>query len=106
MYALIYYVPVSDHERVKQSIFDSGAGKTDHYEQCCWQVKGSGQFKALQGSQPAIGEIDKLQELSEYKVEMICADNKIKAVIKTLLSVHPYEQPAYYCFKVQLYDDL
>ncbi|MCU7836115.1 MAG: NGG1p interacting factor NIF3 [gamma proteobacterium symbiont of Taylorina sp.] len=100
MYFLSYYVPESAHERVKQVLFDKGAGKTDCYEQCCWEVKGQGQFSAMLGSHPAIGQVGELKQLLEYKVEMVCADENIKEVIQTLLAEHPYEQPAYFFYPV------
>ena len=31
---------------------------------------------------------------------MICTDAAIKNVVETLLSVHPYEQPAYEIYKI------
>ena len=34
MYSLNDYVPETEHERVKQALFDSGAGQIGYYEQC------------------------------------------------------------------------
>jgi hypothetical protein len=31
----------------------------------------------------------------EYRVEMVCADNCIVAVIAALRAAHPYEEPAF-----------
>jgi hypothetical protein len=39
-------------------------------------------------------------------VEIICNDAAIKAVVQTLLSVHPYEEPAYAIYKVLTVEDL
>ena len=33
--------------------------------------------------------------MPEYRVEMICNDEKVKAVVLALRSAHPYEQPAW-----------
>lgn len=100
MYSLNYYVPEADHERIKYALFSCGAGKMGLYEHCCWEVKGQGQFRALAGSQPYIGHIGELEQIIEYKVEMICEDKKIKDVVEVLLKEHPYEQPAYFVCKV------
>jgi len=102
MYFLSYYIPETDHERVKQALFVQGAGKTGCYEQCCWAVKGQGQFKPTPGSSPVVGHIGQLEKLIEYKVEMICKDKNIKQVIETLLIEHPYEQPAYFFYPVKI----
>ncbi len=95
MYSLSYYIPVDDHERVKQALFASGAGRIGNYSDCCWQVLGRGQFRPVAGARPAIGHPEQLEKLAEYKVEMVCADERIKQVVETLLREHPYEQPAY-----------
>mgnify|MGYP001556079627 CR=1 FL=1 len=106
MYSLNYYVPVEHHEKVKQALFDCGAGRIGHYDQCCWQVKGEGQFKPLQGSSPVTGSVGQLTRLEEFKVEMICDDMIIKKAVQTLLAQHPYEQPAYHIMQIQTYNDL
>ena len=106
MFSLSYYIPADDHERVKQALFEKGAGKIGQYDQCCWEVKGNGQFCARQGSQPSIGQIDQLVQLEEFKVEMVCSDDKIRDVIQTLLKEHPYEQPAYRVSQIRTLDDL
>jgi len=76
-------------------MFDSGAGILGDYQECSWQTRGSGQFKPLQGSKPYLGDINKLEKVAEYKVEMLCNKKDIKNVIQALKSSHPYEVPAY-----------
>ncbi len=106
MYSLIYYIPPSEHERVKQALFAQGAGKIGHYDQACWQVLGTGQFRPLAGSFPAIGESGKLEQLEEYRVEMVCTGNCIRRVVETLIQEHPYEQPAYQVCRILGLPDL
>jgi hypothetical protein len=53
------------------------------------------------GSQPFIGEKNKLETVNEYKVEMLCDVDVIKPVIKALISSHPYEVPAYSVLKLE-----
>lgn len=106
MYSLTYYIPPDDHERVKQTLFSCGAGKIGQYDECCWEVLGNGQFRAKKGSHPALGKIGQLEKVSEYKVEMVCEDSLITAVIETLLKGHPYEQPAYFVTQVKSLEDL
>lgn len=106
MFSLSYYIPQSDHERVKQALFDKGAGKIGEYEQCCWEVLGNGQFRAGESCHPAIGENGQLEHLLEYKVEMVCDDKVVREVVETLLKVHPYEQPAYFVSRVMTLGEL
>ncbi len=100
MYALIYYIPPVDHERVKQALFARGAGKIGHYDQACWQVLGTGQFRPLAGSHPATGKQARLEQLEEFRVEMVCDEEHIKKVVETLLKEHPYEQPAWQVHRI------
>ena len=100
MYKIVFYVPESHLQLVKQAIFDSGAGKIGNYDQCCWQVLGQGQFRPLAGAQPFIGEVSLEQsapaeEVMEYRVELVCEDDLIQQAITALRQAHPYEEPAF-----------
>ncbi len=106
MYRLNFYVPEADLAKVKKALFFTGAGKIGDYEQCCWQVKGTGQFLPLENSQPSIGKIGTVERVPEYKVEMILADHLAIQAIDTLLSAHPYEEPAYDLVRILKKEDL
>ncbi|MCP3680121.1 MAG: NGG1p interacting factor NIF3 [Gammaproteobacteria bacterium] len=93
-YKLIWYVPETHLEYTKSSAFDAGAGEWSGYKKVCWQVKGLGQFLPLANSNPHIGKKGELSEIAEWRVEIICPENKIDRVIKSLLKSHPYEKPA------------
>lgn len=95
MYQLVFYVPTEDAEAVKQAVFAAGAGRLGNYEHCCWQVEGVGQFRPLAGANPAIGELDQLEKVPELRVEMICEDADVKAVVEAFKKAHPYEEPAF-----------
>ncbi|CAC9626345.1 hypothetical protein [uncultured Gammaproteobacteria bacterium] len=62
---------------------------------------GQGQFKPINNAKPAIGVLNKLETLKEYKVEMLCAKENLKATIKAMKSAHPYEQVAYSILKME-----
>jgi len=100
MYQISFYVPEAQCDQVKQAMFTAGAGVVGNYQECAWQTLGEGQFRPLEGSQAFIGEINKLEKLTEYKVEMICQSNRIKQVIEALKESHPYEEPAYSVLKL------
>ncbi|WP_201598743.1 NGG1p interacting factor NIF3 [Psychrobacter vallis] len=100
MYKLTVFIPNEALEVVKSALFAAGAGTIGYYEQCCWQVQGTGQFKPLVGSTPHIGTQDKLETVDEWRVEMVVAENAIEAVITALKKAHPYETPAYDVIKV------
>lgn len=84
MYKLVFFVPESHKELVKEAIFNVGAGKFDGYEFCSWETLGTGQFRPLSGSQPFIGESGKIEQVNEYRVETICTNDTIKAAVSAL----------------------
>lgn len=100
MYKLCFFIPEAQVEKVKQALFDNGAGRIGQYDQCSWQVLGEGQFRPLNGSKPFLGEQDKTERVAEYKVEMVCSDDVIEKVVQRLKSVHPYEEPAYEIYQL------
>lgn len=101
MYKIEFYVPIANAEQVKDAMFAVGAGRIGEYDQCCWQTEGTGQFRPLAGSSPAIGEHWKTERIQELKVEMVCKKIYLEAVIDALVSSHPYETPAYGFYEMQ-----
>lgn len=95
MFKLVYYVPETHLESTKHAIFAAGAGGIGNYEQCAWQVKGVGQFKPIKGANPFLGQLDELEQLEEWRVETIVAEENAKAVAQALQASHPYEEPAF-----------
>ncbi|MDO6513775.1 MULTISPECIES: YqfO family protein [unclassified Neptuniibacter] len=103
MYKLSFFVPEDHLESVKSAIFTTGAGRIGNYDQCCWQVLGRGQFRALEGSTPFIGKYNELETVSEWKVELVCDDEFIKQAVMALKQAHPYEEPAYEVWKLETF---
>ena len=95
MYKLVFFVPQSHVEDVKAAVFAAGGGKIGDYQECCWQVAGSGQFRPSAAANPFIGNAGELERVDEYRVEMVCADDQIRAAVAALKAAHPYEEPAY-----------
>ncbi len=106
MYKLAFFVPKEDKEKVKEALFSIGVGRYENYDKCSWETLGTGQFRALQGADPHIGSIGAVENVEEYKVEMICSDDLIQKAIYTLKEVHPYEEVAYEVFKMEEFKDL
>ncbi|AOS97440.1 Putative GTP cyclohydrolase 1 type 2 [Microbulbifer aggregans] len=100
MYKLCVYIPESHLEEVKQALFGTGAGRIGDYDSCCFQVPGTGQFRPLEGSQPFIGQTGEVERVSEYRVEMVCADHLVDAALAAMREAHPYEEPAFDLWKL------
>lgn len=101
MYKLNYFVPKEAKEKTKQALFEIGVGRYENYECCSFETFGHGQFKPIGEARPYIGEVDSIEVVEEYKVEMVCEDSLIKKAIEVLKNVHPYEEVAYEVFKME-----
>lgn len=101
MFKINFFVPESHLEKVKQALFAAGAGKIGHYDSCCWQSAGTGQFRALPGSDPFMGKEGEIEQVPEYKVELVCSEDCLGQAITALKTAHPYEEPAIDVIKLE-----
>lgn len=106
MYLLVIYIPKESLEDVKSAVFSAGGGKMGNYSHCSWQVLGQGQFKPKVGSSPFLGEMNKLERVDEYRLELVCQASNIKKIVQAMIDAHPYETPAWHIVKVLKLDDL
>lgn len=106
MYVISFYVPPDHLEAVKTALFKKGAGKIGHYDACAWHTMGQGQFRPLTGSQPFKGKNNTIERGEEARVDMVCKDDLLKAVLQELVRVHPYETPAYHAIHGVTLEDL
>lgn len=95
MYQIWVYVPDSHLAQVKEALFAAGAGRIGAYDACAWQVQGMGQFRPLAGSQPFIGQLNTVEHVDEWRVELVCAAALVRGALQAMLAAHPYEEPAY-----------
>ena len=105
MYVLVSYVPETHLEQVKNALFEAGAGAIGNYSSCSWQVKGEGQFKPEAGSKPFLGRQAEVERVSEYRLELVCPQEKMHDIAAALKGAHPYEEPAYHFIQAVTIDD-
>lgn len=101
MYSLVFYVPETHLEVVKEAVFLVGAGAIGDYDHCCWQVRGEGQFRPNLNATPFLGAAEVLEKVAEYRVEMVLKDELKTKVTAALLMAHPYEEVAYHFIQIQ-----
>lgn len=101
MYKLCFFVPEAHAEPVKQAVFEAGGGRIGDYDCCAWQTRGDGQFRALEGADPFLGEVGEIERVSELKVELVCRDDLVRSVLNAMRNAHPYEEPAYDVYRLE-----
>ena len=89
-------VPVSAADKVREALFNAGAGKIGNYKECSFSINGNGTFRPGQDAGPAIGEAGGIREyVNETKIEVLIEKHTQAAVIAALFEAHPYEEVAY-----------
>ena len=101
-YKLVVFVPVESAAKVSNAVFAAGAGAIGNYSNCGFGAEGTGSFLPLKGAKPAIGRKGRLEKVAEIRFETIVPAEKLDGVIAAMKKAHPYETPAFDCYK--LYD--
>ena len=98
---LITYVPTKHAEKLKQSLFDAGAGNIGNYDGVSFNSEGIGTFRANKNAKPFVGKKGELHSENEIKIETIFPIYNKGKVITALLNNHPYEEPAFDIFMLE-----
>lgn len=99
-YKIVTFVPPSASDRITFAMAKEGAGKIGGYTVCSFRMKGTGTFKGGKTTKPAVGRKGKFEKTQEVRLEMICNKKNLKNAVNKMLSVHPYEEPAYEIYEV------
>lgn len=92
MFKIITFVPIKDAQKVRKAMGDAGAGVLGNYHHASFSSKGVGRFIPGEGANPAIGEVGKLEEVEEERIEIICEEDKVRNVVAAIKGNHPYEE--------------
>ncbi|MCI5055628.1 MAG: Nif3-like dinuclear metal center hexameric protein [Flavobacteriales bacterium] len=98
---LFTFVPKTAVDKVRTAIFENGAGKIGNYDSCSFNIDGQGTFRAQEGSNPHVGNINELHFEDEVKVEAVFPTVYLSKVVAALKSAHPYEEVAYDIVELQ-----
>jgi dinuclear metal center YbgI/SA1388 family protein len=99
-YKLVVFVPVEAVEKVANAVFAAGAGGIGNYSHCSFQAQGYGSFLPLEGARPAIGRKGKVEKVAEVRFETIVPAAKLADCVAALKKAHPYETPAFDCYRL------
>lgn len=101
LYKLVVYVPMTHEIIVREALGKSGAGYIGNYSNCTFNSLGIGTFKPEDNSNPFIGEIGKIEEVKEVKIETIVPGSLLQKTIAKMIKAHPYEEVAYDVYKLE-----
>lgn len=89
------YVPVDAAENLKNAMFEAGAGNIGFYDECSFSINGNGTFRALEGSNPVVGNQNERENAKEVLLSVIFEDYKKNQILFAMQQNHPYEEVAY-----------
>ena len=92
---LVTFVPEDAAETLRKALFKAGAGHIGNYSSCSFNSEGNGTFLASDDCHPYRGEIGHLHTEKEIRIEMVFPSYLKSSIISSLLSAHPYEEPAF-----------
>jgi hypothetical protein len=92
---LVTFCPTDKADAVREALFESGCGHIGNYDSCSYNIPGTGTFRALEGSNPYVGEQGELHHEPETRIETIFPSYLEKQILKALFASHPYEEVAY-----------
>lgn len=92
---LVVFVPMVRAEGVRAALFGAGAGNIGAYDECSFNIEGSGTFRAGIGTDPFVGEQDRRHTEPEVRVEVIYRPSMETAILSAMHAAHPYEEVAY-----------
>jgi dinuclear metal center YbgI/SA1388 family protein len=92
---LVTFIPVEHAAKVREAVFNAGAGNIGNYDSCGFVSEGHGSFRGNENSNPFVGEKGEIHSEKELRFETIFPDYLQGAIIYALLKAHPYEEVAY-----------
>lgn len=93
---LVTFVPVNHAEKVRSALFASGGGFISNYDECSFNLEGTGTFRALEDTNPFVGNKGERHYEKEVRMEMIFPAFTEISLLKALREAHPYEEVAFY----------
>lgn len=98
---LITYTLPENTEKLRNALFDAGAGNIGNYEDCSFNSQGIGTYMGNEKSNPEIGARFEFVEAPEIKIEVTFEKHLEAKILKALFSHHVYEEIAYEIYDLQ-----
>ena len=92
---LVTYTVPQNANKLRQALFQAGAGQIGNYSECSFKSEGLGSYRGNEVSNPVYGEKQEFIETKEVKIEVTFEKNKESKVLSALFTNHEYEEVAY-----------
>lgn len=95
------FIPPEDSPKLIEALNDKGLIKDGPYDYVYASTKIQGHFRPLEGAKPHIGEIAKVEELTEDKLEFRIREEDKEEAYNLIVNNHPYEIPVINIIKLE-----
>jgi dinuclear metal center YbgI/SA1388 family protein len=92
---IVVFVPDKDLGKVSDALFAEGAGRIGQYNECSFRLAGTGTFFGTESTNPTVGQKGRREDVSEWRLEVICPEARVDTVVRAMRRAHSYEEPAY-----------
>ncbi len=97
---LVTYTIAENHTKLRNALFDAGAGSIGNYDNCSFNSQGLGTYQGDENSNPEIGLPGEFVEAQEIKIEVTFEKHLESKILKALFSNHVYEEVAYEIYNI------
>lgn len=98
---LVTFTIPENLDKLRNALFDAGAGNIGNYENCSFTSQGIGTYQGNADSNPTIGEAGEFVENREIKIEVTFEKHLESRILKALFSNHVYEEVAYEIYSLE-----
>jgi len=92
---LVVFVPTGYEKRVRDALFDAGAGQIGQYTGCSFAVRGQGTFTPSEKASPFLGNPGRSELVNESRLEAMIDEQRLNGALRALKEAHPYEEAAF-----------
>jgi hypothetical protein len=79
--------------KIRDELAKIGVGRIGNYDHCVALSPVQGYYRPLPGADPFEGQVEKISEVKEYKIEVNCQRELVDEALNVIRRVHPYEEP-------------
>ncbi|MBI9054545.1 MAG: Nif3-like dinuclear metal center hexameric protein [Bacteroidales bacterium] len=101
LYKLVYFVPTENANKIRNAIFEAGAGQIGNYDMCSFNAEGKGTFRAGENTNPFVGKKGEIHFEDEVRVETVFPKYLKNKIVDALIKSHPYEEVAYDIYPIE-----
>ena len=87
------FIPESHLPALRRALWEADAGHIGKYDHCLSYSPVTGCWRALEGTQPYLGEVGEECSQPELKVEVTCRTQHLADTLQAVKAAHPYEEP-------------